>query len=75
MVERKEAVAVTSQGKKGMKIHVESYVPCPKSRFVHPPRKQSSQRFVPTCHHCKKVGHIRPNCFKLKPYEHMSENS
>jgi hypothetical protein len=48
MVERNEAVAPTSQGKKGKKIHVESYVPHPKSRFVHPPRKQP---FSKVCSH------------------------
>jgi hypothetical protein len=42
---------------------------------VHPHRKLHSQRFVPTCHHCGKVGHIRPHCFNLKPHVHINENS
>jgi len=25
-------------------------------------------KFVPTCHNCGKVGHIRPNCFLLKTH-------
>jgi hypothetical protein len=29
---------------------------------------QAHGRFVPTCHNCGKVGHIRPNCFLLKTY-------
>ena len=30
-----------------------------------PPRKNKNYEFVPTCHHCHIVGHIRPNCPKL----------
>ena len=30
-----------------------------------PPRKNTMSEFVPTCHHCYIVGHIRPNCPKL----------
>jgi hypothetical protein len=29
-------------------------------------RKQTHAKFVPTCHHCGIIGHIRPNCSKLK---------
>jgi hypothetical protein len=25
-------------------------------------------KFVPTCHNCGKIGHIRPNCYLLKSY-------
>jgi hypothetical protein len=32
-------------------------------------------KYVPTCHHCSKVGHIRPNCFTLKPREPLSDSS
>jgi hypothetical protein len=42
---------------------------------VHPPRKLPSQRFVPTCHHCGKVGHIRPHCFNLKTHVQKNKNS
>ena len=31
-----------------------------------PPRKNKISEFVPTCHHCHIVGHIRPNCPKLR---------
>jgi hypothetical protein len=29
---------------------------------------QAHGKFVPTCHNCGKVGHIRPNCFLLKTH-------
>ena len=31
-----------------------------------PPRLNKIFDFVPICHHCHIVGHIRPNCFKLR---------
>ena len=30
-----------------------------------PPGKNENSKFVPTCHHCHIVGHIRPNCPNL----------
>jgi hypothetical protein len=48
---------------------VESCVSRPKSRYVPPYKRQYFQRFVPSCHHCGKVGHTRPNYLKLKPYD------
>ena len=30
------------------------------------PKKNKNSEFVPTCHHCHIVGHIRPNCPKLR---------
>jgi hypothetical protein len=30
--------------------------------------RQAHGKFVPTCHNCGKVGHIRPNCFLLKTH-------
>ena len=30
-----------------------------------PPKLNKNFEFVPTCHHCHIVGHIRPNCPKL----------
>jgi hypothetical protein len=42
---------------------------------IPPHMRQASPKFVPTCHHCGKIGHIWPNCFKFKPREHKSENS
>ena len=34
--------------------------------FKTPPRLNKNSEFVPTCHHCHIVGHIRPNCPKLR---------
>ena len=75
LVERNKAAAPTSQCKKGTKIHIEPCVFYPKNRVVHPPRNLSPQRFIPTCHYCNKIGHIRPNCFKLKPCKHKKKIS
>jgi hypothetical protein len=68
------AVSPTRQGKKGKKKSIVPHVSYPKSRVVHPPRKLPYQRFVPTCHHCGKVGHIRPHCFNLKPHVQKNKN-
>jgi hypothetical protein len=73
--ERKPAISPTWQGKKGKKgkkNYIVSHASVPKPRFAHPSRKLHSQRFIPTCHHCGKVGHIRPHCFNLKP--HVQKN-
>jgi hypothetical protein len=52
------------------KCDIESCLPRSKSNYIPPHKRQHSQRFVPTYHHCGKVGHIQPNCFKLRPYMH-----
>jgi hypothetical protein len=31
---------------------------CFKSKYVPPHKRQATQRFVPTCHHCGTSGHI-----------------
>jgi hypothetical protein len=38
------------------------------NNHVMPESKESRTRskFVPTCHNCGKIGHIRPNCYFLK---------
>ena len=37
-----------------------------KAKVVNPiPQKQAKVKFIPTCHHCGRIGHIRPTCFKL----------
>ena len=33
---------------------------------VSKPTSKTPPKFVPTCHHCHIVGHIRPNCPKLR---------
>jgi hypothetical protein len=68
------AVSPTRQGKKGKKKSIVPHVSYPKSRVVHPPRKLPYQRVVSTCHHCGKVGHIRPHCFNLKPHVQKNKN-
>jgi hypothetical protein len=37
---------------------------------VMPKSKESGTKgkFVPTCHYCGKIGHIRPNCYLLKSH-------
>jgi hypothetical protein len=60
---------------KGKKIIIDPYMSRPKSRVVHFCKREPYQRFVPTCYHGDKVGYIQPNCFKLKPYELVSDES
>ena len=38
----------------------------PKPSFRSRPRDLSGFKFVPTCHHCDVMGHIRPQCSMLK---------
>jgi hypothetical protein len=35
-------------------------------KFNYYQEKQTRGKFVPTCHHCGIIGHIRPNCYLLK---------
>ena len=48
---------------KGKQFDVSAEVSKP--MFKTPPRLNKNFEFVPTCHHCHIVGHIRPNCPKL----------
>ena len=48
---------------KGKQFDVNAEVFKPMSK--NPPRLNKNFEFVPTCHHCHIVGHIRPNCPKL----------
>ena len=48
---------------KGKHFDVNAEVFKPMSK--NPPRLNKNFEFVPTCHHCHIVGHIRPNCPKL----------
>ena len=38
----------------------------PKPLFRSHPKELSGSKFVPNCHHCGVIGHIRPQCPKLK---------
>jgi hypothetical protein len=58
-----------SRGEKGKGILTDSYVFCPTPKRAHMPRNKPSQRFIPTCHYCGKIGHIRPKCFQLNNHE------
>ena len=62
-VKIEEAKAEVASLDKGKNVCLNDVVK-PNSR--HPPRKQPSPRFVPTCHHCGIVGHTRLNCFQLR---------
>ena len=48
---------------KGKQSNVNAEVSKPMSK-THPMLNKNSE-FVRTCHHCRIVGHIRPNCPKL----------
>jgi hypothetical protein len=69
LVKKKEMLPPVSRGEKGKGILTNSYVSRFTLRRAHMPRNQPSQRFIPTCHHCCKIGHIRPNCFQLNNHE------
>ena len=49
---------------KGKQSDVNAEVSKPMSKT--PPRNNENSKFVPTCHHCHIVGHIRPNFPKLR---------
>jgi hypothetical protein len=69
LAKKKEMLPPVSRGKKGKEILTDSYVSRSTPRRAHMPRNQPTQRFIPTCHHCGKIGHIRPNCFQLNNHE------
>ena len=45
---------------------VERNVVKSKPPFRSQPKVLDGFKFVPTCHHCDVIGHIRPQCHKLK---------
>ena len=45
---------------------VERKVVKSKPLFWFQPKTLDGSKFVPTCHHCGVIGHIRPQCHKLK---------
>jgi hypothetical protein len=69
LAKKKEMLHPVSRGKKGKGILTDSYVSHSTLRHAHMPRNQHSQRFIPMCHHCGKIGHIRPKCFQLNNHE------
>jgi hypothetical protein len=69
LAKKKEMLPLVSKGEKGKGILTDSYVSRSTPRRAHMPRNQPSQRFIPTCHHCGKIGHIRPKCFQLNNHE------
>jgi hypothetical protein len=69
LAKKKVLYPLVSRGEKGKRILTDSYVSRSTPRRAHMPRNQPSQRFIPTCHHYGKIGHIRPNCFQLNNHE------
>ena len=59
-----ELKANTVRIKKGKNSDVNGEVSKPMSKT--PPWMKEKYEFVPICHHCHIVGHIRPNCPKLR---------
>ena len=43
----------------------------PKPLFRSHPRELSRSKFVPTCHHCGVIGHIRPHCSKFQAFKRI----
>ena len=37
-----------------------------KPTFTSQPKALDGSKFIPTCHHCGVIGHIRPQCYKLR---------
>ena len=50
--------------KRNQKVERKALKPMP--LFRSHPRELSGSNFVPTCHHCGVIGHIRPQCPMLK---------
>ena len=47
----------------------------PKPLFRSHPRELSGSKFVPNCHHCGVIGHIRPQCPMLKKEQNHGTRS
>ena len=47
----------------------------PKPMFRSHPRELSGSKFVPTCHRCGVIGHIRPQCSMLKKEQNHGARS
>ena len=46
-----------------------------KPMFETPHRMKEKYEFIPICYHCGVSGHTCPNCFKLFPYNRVSNRS
>ena len=46
-----------------------------KPPFRSQPKALDGSKFVPTCHHCGVIGHIRPQCHKLKKEQNHGARS
>ena len=47
----------------------------PKPQFRSQSKIFNGSEFVPTCHHCGVIGHIRPQCPKLKREQNLVARS
>ena len=54
---------------------VERKVLKPKPPFRSQPKVLNGSKFVPICHHCSVIGHIRPQCHKLKKEQNQVARS
>ena len=52
--------------RKAFKPKVERKALKPKPLFRSQPKALDGSKFISTCHHCDVIGHIRPQCHKLK---------
>ena len=60
----KDKLVYISSHKKNQKVERKTLKPKPLCRSH--PRELSGSKFVPTCHHCSVIGHIRPQWSMLK---------
>jgi len=45
---------------------------CLNNHVMHKSKESGTQgKFVPTCHNCEKIDHIRPNCYLLKSHRFL----
>ena len=60
----KEKLAYIHPHKRNQKVERKALKPKP--LFRSQSKVLDGSKFVPTCHHCSVIGHIRPQCHKLK---------
>ena len=69
----KGQIGVHSFTQKKSKVERKAFKPKP--MFRSHPRELSGSKFVPTCHHCGVIGHIRPQCSMLKKEQNHGARS